>query len=166
LLKEIEMKKLMVVLFVLLAVGLSAEILKMQNFENFKSDNWSYNSNEIKQSRKVQWGPTDKTVNGITAKAGSWYWLGKGLGENVGTLTLDPVSVVKDDISNYEIKFYYYTVGLGTESDFIKYSISYDNGMSWTEMGNLKDGRLEQIVNKGNGTYGYIDIYLKPRKSL
>ncbi|MDP8231231.1 MAG: DUF3520 domain-containing protein [Candidatus Zophobacter franzmannii] len=158
------MKKLMVVLFVLLAVGLSAEILKMQNFENFKSDNWSYNSNEIKQSRKVQWGPTDKTVNGITAKAGSWYWLGKGLGENVGTLTLDPVSVVKDDISNYEIKFYYYTVGLGTESDFIKYSISYDNGKSWTEMGNLKDGRLEQIANKGNGTYGYIDNILEAKK--
>ncbi|MBN2829612.1 MAG: von Willebrand factor type A domain-containing protein [Candidatus Cloacimonetes bacterium] len=31
-------------------------------------------------------------------------------------------------------------------------------------MDNLKDGRLEQIANKGNGTYGYIDNILEAKK--
>ncbi len=33
-------------------------------------------------------------------------------------------------------------------------------------MGNLKDGRLEQIANKGNGTYHYIDTEREARKVL
>lgn len=33
-------------------------------------------------------------------------------------------------------------------------------------MGNLKDGRLEQIANKGNGTYHYIDTDREARKVL
>ena len=31
-------------------------------------------------------------------------------------------------------------------------------------IGNLKDANLEQLVNKGNGIYGYIDSYQEARK--
>ena len=33
-------------------------------------------------------------------------------------------------------------------------------------MGNYKDGKMEQLANKGNGNYAYIDSLLEARKTL
>jgi len=64
-----------------------------------------------------------------------------------------------------------FNVGISNTSDLVSYiEEERENGVFLTTlgfgMGNYKDGRMEQIANKGNGNYYYIDNILEAKKVL
>jgi len=123
------MKRIFVTLFLFsLCLLLSAEIYHYQGFEETSSDTWNYSANPL-PNRLIYWGPVNTTIGSASAYEGDWYWAGWDLDNIPSSLTFDNVLLPLG--YSYNLSFYYYTAGLSPATEYSRYAISVDGGISW-----------------------------------
>lgn len=123
------MKRMFVTLFLFsLCLLLSAEIYHYQGFEGSPSDTWSYTANPL-PNRLIYWGRVNTTIGSASAYDGDWYWAGWDLDSIPSSLTFDNVLLPLG--YSYTLSFYYYTAGLNPATEYSRYAISTDGGISW-----------------------------------
>jgi FlgD Ig-like domain len=103
-------------------------------------DTWSYTDND--PSRFGSWG-IETSLNGISPNNGTYFW-GMNDIDNLDTyyLTFDNVNIA--NYNDVEISFYWTALGFDN-SDYLYYSISYDNGSSWETEIELHQGSGSNI---------------------
>lgn len=123
------MKRMFVTLFLFsLCLLLSAEIYHYQGFEATSSDTWSYTANPL-PNRLIYWSKVNTTIGSASAYDGDWYWAGWDLDSIPSSLTFDNVLLPLG--YSYALSFYYYTAGLNPTTEYSRYAISVDGGISW-----------------------------------
>jgi len=123
------MKRIFLTLFLVsLCLLLSAEIYHYQGFEETSSDTWNYSANPL-PNRLIYWGMVNTTIGSASAYDGDWYWAGWDLDNIPSSLTFD--NVLLPEGYSYALSFYYYTAGLNPVTEYSRYAISLDGGISW-----------------------------------
>ncbi len=108
--------------------ALFAEPIAIQGFEQSPTDTWNYTANTVTAG---YWGIMDDAFGGANAQAGTQYWASWNMGLQEGTLTFNNQQLPLGYV--YNLSFYYYTRLLSTPTEYCLYSLSYDNGISWSQ---------------------------------
>jgi hypothetical protein len=119
---------LLILLMAIVSFSLFAETFAAQGFEQGSSDTWNYTPNTLSSG---YWGLMDGMFGVDAPQSGAQYWASWNLAANEGTLTFDNLSLPMGYI--YTFSFYYYTRLLSSPAEYSRYSISYDNGSTWSE---------------------------------
>lgn len=125
---------ILVITLLCLSLGLFSEIVRMQDFESSPQDNWGYSPNP-QPNRLVWWGPSDQPIGGVTAQSGDWYWASWDLDNINHSLVFDESSCELGFL--YSISFWYFTKNLNPDTDYCRYALSYDGGITWETAVNL-----------------------------
>lgn len=117
-------------LFLLIALSafLYAEDLAWQGFEQSPDDTWVYSANNIGSG---YWGIMDDEFGGAAPQSGSQYWASWNMGSSEGIITHANQNLPLGYL--YSLSFYYYTRLLSSPTEYSRYCLSYDNGLTWTE---------------------------------
>lgn len=119
----------LLLILIALCTMLVAEIYQYQGFEDSSSDTWNYTANP-NPSRLNYWGLGNTNVGNAAPYNGKWYWVSWDLDNIPSSLTFENVALPGG--YSYALSFYYFTEGLNTETDYSRYCISSDGGITWS----------------------------------
>ncbi|MCB5286384.1 MAG: formylglycine-generating enzyme family protein [Candidatus Cloacimonetes bacterium] len=119
---------LFAVLMLAFSTLLFAETIAYQGFEEDGSDTWDYTANTPGSG---YWGIMDAEFGGTDAQSGEQYWVSWLMGTDEGSIEYANQELPLGYV--YSINFYYYSRLLDPATDFCRYSLSYDDGLSWSE---------------------------------
>ncbi len=143
-------------LTLILPLGLNAQdAFIAQDFEEATTDEWSYTPEPEALTRVILWGRMNEPVSNTTAHNGDWYWATWDLDNTEHSLVFDSAQLPIGEV--YTLHFYYYSVNLNPVTDFVKYSIEYDEGSEWNSWITLE-------TNAGVWTQVSIDIPASERQ--
>jgi len=111
---------------------LFAETIAYQGFEEDAADTWNYTANTVGSG---YWGLMDDEFGGATAHSGQQFWASWLMGANEGLITFANQELPLGYV--YSISFQYYSRLLNPATDYFRYSLSYDNGLSWSQWSEL-----------------------------
>jgi len=124
------MTRIAISLFLLLALCgfLFAETTAWQGFDQTPEDNWPYQANSVGFG---YWGLMDDEFGGASPQSGNQYWASWNMGGNEGVVSFANQNLPLGYV--YSLSFYYYTRLLSSPTEYSRYCLSYDNGLTWTE---------------------------------
>ena len=129
------MKRLYLILAILIfafSALLFAETIAYQGFEEDAADTWNYTANTVGSG---YWGLMDAEFGGAVAHSGQQFWASWLMGANEGLITFANQELSLGYV--YSISFQYYSRLLNPATDYFRYSLSYDNGLSWSQWSEL-----------------------------
>jgi len=123
---------LLILLLTIVSISLFAETFAAQGFEQGSADTWNYTPNTVSSG---YWGFMDGMFGVDAPQSGTQYWASCDLANSEGTLTFDNLNLPLGYI--YTLSFYYYTSLLSSPEEYSRYSVSYDNGSTWSQWTDL-----------------------------
>lgn len=114
-------------LMLLACTLLPAEDIAWQGFEQTQ-DTWTYQANSVTSG---YWGLMDDVFGGASPHSGSQYWASWNMGSSEGILSFANQDLPLGYV--YSLSFFYYTRLLSSPTEYSRYCLSYDNGLTWQE---------------------------------
>jgi len=115
------------VIWVALSGFLFAEDIAWQGFEQ-TTDTWTYQASSVSSG---WWGIMDDVFGGASPHSGSQYWASWNMGSNEGVISFANQNLPLGYV--YTLTFYYYTRLLSSPTEYSRYCLSYDNGVTWQD---------------------------------
>ena len=124
------MSRITLALLILIALSgfMNAEDIAWQGFEGSPDDSWAYQTNSVTSG---YWGLMDDEFGGALPQSGSQYWASWNMGGNEGIISFANQNLPLGYV--YTLSFYYYTRLLSSPTEYSRYCLSYDNGVTWQD---------------------------------
>jgi len=146
---------------------ISSEDLDTVAFQSFEltGDTWSYLLNQPIYNTSGDVWDSVQSLYSMSPTEGAYLWGMQDLDNSINSSDLHTISFNTIDVSGYSslnLSFDYYS-NLYGGSDFVNYSIQFDNGSDWdsiVELNNNSDEWITEEVNVPNGTQ-YVRLQLR-----